>query len=263
MLLTTHYLDEAQALCDRVAIVKDGRILAEGPPATLGAAASRYRVTWRDEHGELHTREEPDPTPLLHQLTSGALARGEQLRDLSVSRPRLEDVYLELTAEDPPTSRAARHERGDPRLAPVPARAPDVLAQPDRGVLQLRPAADLPRAVRRASPTTGEPEDHRPRHRRAVGDGDDVQRARQPDDVPARRRACSSACTARRCPGASYLAGVLGNAATNAVVQVGDHRPREPLRVRPRLAAELDRPRRLHDPRASPASPRSASRSRT
>ncbi len=45
VLLTTHYLDEAQALCDRVAIVKDGRILAEGPPATLGAAASRYRVT--------------------------------------------------------------------------------------------------------------------------------------------------------------------------------------------------------------------------
>ena len=101
VLLTTHYLDEAQALCDRVAIVKDGRILAEGPPATLGAATSRYRVTWRDEHGELQTREEPDPTPLLHQLTSGALARGEALRDLSVSRPSLEDVYLELTAEEP------------------------------------------------------------------------------------------------------------------------------------------------------------------
>jgi ABC-2 type transport system ATP-binding protein len=101
ILLTTHYLDEAQALCDRVAIVKDGRILAEGRPGELGAAATRYRVAWRDERGELQTREVDDPTALLHQLTSGALARGEPLRDLSVTRPSLEDVYLELTAEEP------------------------------------------------------------------------------------------------------------------------------------------------------------------
>jgi ABC-2 type transport system ATP-binding protein len=100
VLLTTHYLDEAQALCDRVAIVKEGRILAEGPPASLGASSSRYRVTWRSpETGELELRETEDPTALLHQLTSGALARGEPLRDLSVTRPSLEDVYLELTAE--------------------------------------------------------------------------------------------------------------------------------------------------------------------
>jgi ABC-2 type transport system ATP-binding protein len=101
ILLTTHYLDEAQALCDRVAIVKDGRILAVGAPSELGVdAASRYRVVWRDEHGELHARETDDPTALLHQLTSGALARGVPLRDLSVTRPSLEDVYLELTAEE-------------------------------------------------------------------------------------------------------------------------------------------------------------------
>jgi ABC-2 type transport system ATP-binding protein len=101
VLLTTHYLDEAQALADRVAIIKDGRILAEGAPSELGAgSASRYRVSWRDEQGEQHERETDDPTGLLHQLTSAALARGEQLRDLSVSRPSLEDVYLELTAED-------------------------------------------------------------------------------------------------------------------------------------------------------------------
>jgi ABC-2 type transport system ATP-binding protein len=99
ILLTTHYLDEAQALCDRVAIVKDGRFLAEGPPGALGAAATRYRVAWRDERGELALREAEDPTALLHQLTSAALARGEPLRDLSVTRPSLEDVYLELTAE--------------------------------------------------------------------------------------------------------------------------------------------------------------------
>ena len=100
ILLTTHYLDEAQALCDRVAIVKDGRILAVGAPAQLGVgASSRYRVSWRDEHGALATRETDDPTGLLHQLTSAALARGKGLEDLSVSRPSLEDVYLELTAE--------------------------------------------------------------------------------------------------------------------------------------------------------------------
>jgi len=99
VLLTTHYLDEAQALADRVAIIKDGRILAEGPPASLGAGASRYRVAWRDERGLLHERQVDDPTALLHQLTSAALARGGSLRDLSVTRPTLEDVYLELTAE--------------------------------------------------------------------------------------------------------------------------------------------------------------------
>jgi len=100
ILLTTHYLDEAQALCDRVAIVKDGRILAEGPPAELGAATTRFRVSWRDEGGELRTREERDPTALLHQLTSASLARGEPLHDISVTRPSLEDVYLELTSDD-------------------------------------------------------------------------------------------------------------------------------------------------------------------
>jgi ABC-2 type transport system ATP-binding protein len=100
ILLTTHYLDEAQALCDRVAIVKDGRIIAEGPPSELGASASRYRVTWRSlETGELQTREVDDPTALLHQLTSAALARGEPLRDLSVTRPTLEEIYLELTGD--------------------------------------------------------------------------------------------------------------------------------------------------------------------
>ena len=101
VLLTTHYLDEAQALCDRVAIIKDGRIAVEGPPAELGDATTRYRVAWTDEHGERRTREESDPTALLHQLTSAALARGAGLRDLSVTRPSLEDVYLELTAEQP------------------------------------------------------------------------------------------------------------------------------------------------------------------
>jgi ABC-2 type transport system ATP-binding protein len=92
VLLTTHYLDEAQALADRVAIIKDGAILAEGPPGELVTGAPRYRVTYRGgEH------ETDDPTTLLHELTAAALARGERLEELTVTRPSLEDVYLELT----------------------------------------------------------------------------------------------------------------------------------------------------------------------
>ena len=73
--------------------------MAGGPRGVLGAASTGYGVAWRDEHGELQTREVDDPTALLHQLTSAALARREALHDLSVTRPSLEDVYLELTAE--------------------------------------------------------------------------------------------------------------------------------------------------------------------
>jgi ABC-2 type transport system ATP-binding protein len=98
IVLTTHYLDEAQALADRVAIVKDGQILVEGPPGELGDSVSRYRVAWTLD-GERHERVTDDPTALLHELTSDALARGERLEDLSVTRPSLEEVYLELTAE--------------------------------------------------------------------------------------------------------------------------------------------------------------------
>jgi ABC-2 type transport system ATP-binding protein len=100
VLITTHYLDEAQALCDRVAIIKEGRIVASGPPAELGASSSVYTVAWRSpESGTIETRQVDDPTALLHQLTSAALARGESIVDLSVTRPSLEDVYLELTTE--------------------------------------------------------------------------------------------------------------------------------------------------------------------
>jgi ABC-2 type transport system ATP-binding protein len=100
ILLTTHYLDEAQELADRVAIVKDGRILAIGPPRELGVGASDYRVAYRDARGQLVERQTDDPTTLLAELTADALARGERLEELSVARPTLEDVYLELTADD-------------------------------------------------------------------------------------------------------------------------------------------------------------------
>jgi ABC-2 type transport system ATP-binding protein len=101
VVLTTHYLDEAQALADRVAIIKDGRILVEGAPGELGSGdgATRYRVAWRNGSGLLNQRETEDPTTLLHELTSAALARGERLEGLSVTRPTLEDIYLELTAD--------------------------------------------------------------------------------------------------------------------------------------------------------------------
>jgi len=95
VLLTTHYLDEAQALADRVAIIKDGRILAEGAPRELGRN-TRYRVAYKNGRGEIVEHETDDPTALLHELTSAALARGERLEALSVSRPTLEDVYMEL-----------------------------------------------------------------------------------------------------------------------------------------------------------------------
>jgi ABC-2 type transport system ATP-binding protein len=99
VLLTTHYLDEAQALADRVAIIKDGAILAEGAPAELGASTRRYRVAWRDEDGTAHEEQVEDPTVLLHELTGAALGRGGRVLDLRVTQPSLEDVYLELTAE--------------------------------------------------------------------------------------------------------------------------------------------------------------------
>jgi ABC-2 type transport system ATP-binding protein len=99
ILLTTHYLDEAQELADRVAIVKDGRVLAIGPPRELGVGGSHYRVAYRDRQGELIERHTEDPTGLLNELTGEALARGERLEELSVGRPTLEDVYLELTAD--------------------------------------------------------------------------------------------------------------------------------------------------------------------
>src|SRR5204863_6355446 len=100
VLLTTHYLDEAQSLSDRVAIIKDGTIVADGPPDQLGAEQPRYRVSYTT-NGKRIEHETEDPTELLHRLTGQALERGERLERLQVNRPTLEDVYLQLTAEEP------------------------------------------------------------------------------------------------------------------------------------------------------------------
>lgn len=100
ILLTTHYLDEAQTLSDRVAILKDGRIVAEGSPTELGtASAARYRVSYR-LNGDSFEQVTDNPTALLHEAAGRALAESRQLEELSVTRPSLEDIYLELTADE-------------------------------------------------------------------------------------------------------------------------------------------------------------------
>ena len=99
VVLTTHYLDEAQSLSDRVAIVQAGRLVAVGPPEELTPASRTYRVAYTRD-GDRIEIDTDDPTKLLNELTSEALAHGERLEDLRVTRPSLEDVYLELTADE-------------------------------------------------------------------------------------------------------------------------------------------------------------------
>jgi ABC-2 type transport system ATP-binding protein len=76
-------------------------VLAVGPPRELGVggAGERYRVAYRDAEGSVVELDTDDPTALLHELTERALAEGWTLRELTVGRPTLEDVYLELTAD--------------------------------------------------------------------------------------------------------------------------------------------------------------------
>jgi ABC-2 type transport system ATP-binding protein len=98
ILLTTHYLDEAEQLADRLAVLREGVIIREGTPAELTGGSTETEVRYRKNGHEVvvHTT---DPTRLLHELTAEALAEGTELEGLSVRRPTLEDVYLSLTAE--------------------------------------------------------------------------------------------------------------------------------------------------------------------
>jgi ABC-2 type transport system ATP-binding protein len=98
ILLTTHYLDEAEQLADRLAVLRDGSIIREGTPAELTGGSSETEVRYRKDGHDVVVRT-TDPTRLLHELTAQALAEGRELEGLSVSRPTLEDVYLSLTAE--------------------------------------------------------------------------------------------------------------------------------------------------------------------
>ncbi len=111
--LTTHFMDEAQVLADRVAIIANGSIVAEGPPETLGGrrtATSLIRFALRDgaelpaafpvrRDGPDYLLDTPQPTRLLHDLTEWAVGAGVELEGLEVSRPSLEDVYLRLTGD--------------------------------------------------------------------------------------------------------------------------------------------------------------------
>ncbi len=99
ILLTTHYLDEAQQLADRVAVIRAGEIVQQGTPEELIGAGGPVEIRYRRD-GEPVVIETEEPTRLLHELTSQALAEGHELDQLEVRRPSLEDVYLELVEEE-------------------------------------------------------------------------------------------------------------------------------------------------------------------
>jgi ABC-2 type transport system ATP-binding protein len=130
VLLTTHYMDEAQYLADRVAVIAAGRIVAEGAPATIGdRELAKARIRYRLPAGvsppaDMAGQRGPDGfteltaddvTRTLHRLTGWAIDEGIDLDGLEVIRPSLEDVYLELTesavasgADGPPAKRRGR-----------------------------------------------------------------------------------------------------------------------------------------------------------
>jgi ABC-2 type transport system ATP-binding protein len=98
--LTTHYMDEAQQLADRVTILSRGRIVASGTPEDLGDRESLPTTISYRLDGEDVSVETTTPVADLHELTGRAVAQGLELEGLEVTRPNLEDIYLSLTAED-------------------------------------------------------------------------------------------------------------------------------------------------------------------
>jgi ABC-2 type transport system ATP-binding protein len=97
ILLTTHYLDEAEVLADRVAVIARGRVIACDVPSRLGGRdESHARVSWRED-GELRTETTTEPTRLVAELSTRL---GGEVPSLAVHRPSLEDVYLSLIGHD-------------------------------------------------------------------------------------------------------------------------------------------------------------------
>ncbi|MEO8289721.1 MAG: ABC transporter ATP-binding protein [Gaiellaceae bacterium] len=96
ILLTTHYMEEAQLLADRLAILRDGHIVTTGSPRELLSGAGGVEIRYR-RNGEEIVIATDDPTRVLNELTSEALADGFELEGIEVRRRSLEDLYLELT----------------------------------------------------------------------------------------------------------------------------------------------------------------------
>jgi ABC-2 type transport system ATP-binding protein len=99
VLLTTHYLDEAEQLADRVAVLREGRIVSVGAPSELTGGSVETEIHYRRDGDDVVVRTH-EPTRVLHELTAEALAAGVELEGLEVRRPTLEEVYLSLTAAE-------------------------------------------------------------------------------------------------------------------------------------------------------------------
>ena len=98
VLLTTHYMEEAEALADRVAFMREGRIVRTGSPRDLLADAGTVEIRFRQDGREIVIGTD-NPTSVLHELTAQALAAGHELEGLEVHRRTLEELYLEVTEE--------------------------------------------------------------------------------------------------------------------------------------------------------------------